>query len=153
MEERKKISLRSWGDFSNCNTLSSWNPGFPILECLICICIFFFFYFLAALAGISHARDQIWFLTHCAPETPLIWLHHRRNSFFFLLLFLFLFFGCSMQKFLGQRWNLSHSSDPSHSSDNCQILNPLSHQGTPESAFLEFQEAESLDHGSINYFL
>ena len=36
-----------------------------------------------------------------------------------------------MQKFLGQRLNLCHSSNQSHSSDN-QILNLLSHEETPE---------------------
>ena len=47
------------------------------------------------------------------------------NFSFFLFLFSF-FFGhnCGMQKFLGQGWNLPQQWQ-------CQILNPLIHQGTP----------------------
>ena len=36
----------------------------------------------------------------------------------------------SIWKFLGQGSNLCHSSDPSHGSDNCQVLHLLHHRGT-----------------------
>ena len=46
------------------------------------------------------------------------------------------FFGdaCGMWKFLGQGSNLSHSSDPNHSSDNTRSL---THQETPQDVVFE----------------
>ena len=51
----------------------------------------------------------------------------------------FFFSGCAqgMQKFPGQGSNRCHSSDPNHRQQwQCQILNPLSHQGTSKSSDL-----------------
>ena len=62
-------------------------------------------------------------LSYSQPRGPLYLLPHFFSSF--LSSFLFSFFLCqahSMWKFLGQRQNLSHSSDPSHCSDNTRSL-------------------------------
>ena len=52
------------------------------------------------------------------------------------VLFCFFLFGlnCGMWKFLGQGSNLSHSSDPNHSSDNTRSL---THQETPQDVVFE----------------
>ena len=51
--------------------------------------------------------------------------------------FFFLFFGCthSMWKFQGQGLNMSHSSDPSHSSDNTRPLTHLAIRELPNTSF------------------
>ena len=53
-----------------------------------------------------------------------------------MIYFYFLAVSVDMKKFPGQRTNLYHNSDLSHSSDNAGILHPLSHQGTPECDFV-----------------
>ena len=64
-------------------------------------------------------REGLWF-----PSSESRYLCSSFAGFFLS------FHTCGRQKFLGQGSNLCHSSDQRHVSDN-QILNPLSHQGTP----------------------
>ena len=67
---------------------------------------------------------------HCHRSSLFSLIH---STFFFTLdpFFFFYFFGCNMQKFLGQGSNLCHSSNQSHQQWQCQALNLISHQGTP----------------------
>ena len=61
------------------------------------------------------------------------------------------FLAHGMQRFLGQGSNLHHSSDWSHSIDNCQILNILYHKGTPQNPLKMLLSLNShmLDIGQI----
>ena len=52
------------------------------------------------------------------------------SSTLFLNIIIIIIFGHTpgMQRFLGQGLNLSHSCEPSHSSQQSQTLNPLCHE-------------------------
>ena len=67
--------------------------------------------------------------------------------YYYYFIFIYLFFGhaFSIQRFLGQGLNPSHSRDLSYSGDSAGSLNLLGHQGTPHLILEEEMNAEKLN--------